>query len=65
MDYSTEVGYDKTVSVVDLSTFTEIKKLDVVLNPTRIQADEQGNVYVVSMGNYADMRNGECLALHF
>ena len=33
MDYSTEVGYDKTVSVVDLSTFTEIKKLDVVLNP--------------------------------
>ena len=57
MDYSTEVGYDKTVSVVDLSTFTEIKKLDVVLNPTRIQADEQGNVYVVSMGNYADIPN--------
>lgn len=45
------------VSVVDLSTFTEIKKLDVVLNPTRIQADEQGNVYVVSMGNYADIPN--------
>ena len=57
MDYSTEVGDDKTVSVVDLSTFTEIKKLDVVLNPTRIQADEQGNVYVVSMGNYADIPN--------
>ena len=57
MDYNTEVGYDKTVSVVDLSTFTEIKKLDVVLNPTRIQADEQGNVYVVSMGNYADIPN--------
>ena len=54
MDYSTEVGYDKTVSVVDLSTFTEIKKLDVVLNPTRIQADEQGNVYLVSMGSYED-----------
>ena len=43
--------------MVDLSTFTEIKKLDVVLNPTRIQADEQGNVYVVSMGNYADIPN--------
>lgn len=57
MDYSTEIGYDKTVSVVDLSTFTEIKKLDVVLNPTRIQADDQGNVYVVSMGNYADIPN--------
>lgn len=57
MDWNTPVGYDKTVSVVDLATFTELKKLDVVLNPVSMQADEQGNVYVVSMGNYGDVLN--------
>lgn len=57
MDYSTEIGYDKTVSVVDLSSFTETEKLEVVLNPTKVQADEQGNVYVISMGNYDDVPN--------
>ncbi len=57
MDYATEVGYDKTVSVVDLASFTESKKLDVVLNPMLVRSDEKGNVYVVSMGNYADVLN--------
>lgn len=57
MDYNTPVGYDKTVSVVDIPSFKETKKIDVVLNPTCVQADEQGNVYVVSMGNYADVPN--------
>lgn len=57
MDYSTPVGYDKTVSVVDISTFAETEKIEVVLNPTKIQADERGNVYVISMGNYGDVPN--------
>ena len=57
MDYNTEVGYDKTVSVIDIPSFTETKKLEVALNPTCVLADEQGYVYVVSMGNYADVLN--------
>lgn len=57
MDYNTEVGYDKTVSVIDIPSFVETKKLEVVLNPTSVQADKQGNVYVVSMGNYGDILN--------
>lgn len=57
MDYNTEVGYDHTVSVVDLASFTETRKVEVVINPTRLQADESGHVYVVSMGNYADVLN--------
>ncbi|WP_455625463.1 YncE family protein [Parabacteroides sp.] len=57
MDLYTEVGADKTVSVIDLASFTEMAKVEVVLNPTRIVADEQGYVYVVSMGNYADIPN--------
>ena len=46
--------YDSTVSVVDLSTFTERKKIVVGLNPNKMAADENGNVFVVSAGNYVD-----------
>ena len=48
-------NYDTTVSVFDLSTFTEIKKIPVRINPTQIKADKNGNVYVVSNGNYMDI----------
>lgn len=56
-DYNTPVGYDKTVSVLDLATFKEIKKIEVVLNPVGLQSDSQGDVYLVSMGNYGDIPN--------
>ena len=48
-------NYDKTVSVIDLGSFSEIKKIDVQDNPTSIKADKNGNVYVVSNGNYNDV----------
>ena len=48
-------NYDKTVSVIDLNLFSEIKKIDVRDNPTSIKADKNGNVYVVSNGNYEDI----------
>jgi len=56
-DYGTEVGYDKTVSVVDIASFTELKKIEVVLNPTDIESDDAGNVFVISKGNYFDILN--------
>jgi hypothetical protein len=54
MDYNTAVGYDKTVSVVDLATFAEIAKVEVACNPAVVVAagDE---LYVASYGNYADV----------
>ena len=54
MDYNTAVGYDKTVSVVDLTAFAEITKVEVACNPAVVVAagDE---VYVASYGNYADV----------
>lgn len=57
--FVTNSGYGKsnTVSVIDLNNFTEEKKIEVVLNPTEITADKEGNVYVISMGNYADIKN--------
>lgn len=43
---------DSTVSVVDLSTFTEIQKVTVGLNPVGVEVDDQGDIYVITRGNY-------------
>ncbi len=48
-----ENGYvnGKSVSKIDLSSFTEVKKIEIGINPTRITTD--GNyVYALSMGDY-------------
>jgi Uncharacterized conserved protein len=45
-------NYDRTVSVVDLETFTEIKKIDVGINLHRMQTDKRGSIYVSSRGDY-------------
>ena len=44
--------YDRTVSVIDLNTFTETKQIDVAINLHRIEADGQGFLYVSSRGDY-------------
>jgi len=49
---------DKTVSVVDLNTLTEIKKIDVIADPVSIIADAYNNIYVLSYGNYDDIAPG-------
>jgi len=57
LDFNTEVGYDKTVSVVDIATFTETRKIPVVENPCDVIFDKNSNIYVVSNGNYMDIPN--------
>ena len=54
MDYNTAIGYDNTVSVVDLATFTEVEKMDVVCNPAVVVSCNAG-VFVASYGNYYDV----------
>lgn len=49
-------NYDNSVSVIDLATFTEIKKITVGMNPYKLETDSQGDVYVVSRGNNADIK---------
>lgn len=48
-------NYDKTVSVIDLTTLTVTKTLTVVVNPQNVVADNYGNVYVLSAGNYGSI----------
>lgn len=45
-------NYDNTVSVIDLDSFTETKKLTVAINLHRLELDNYGNIYVTSRGDY-------------
>ncbi len=47
---------DSTISVIDPITFKELRKIKVVLNPTKITADSRGNLYVISSGNYGKIK---------
>ena len=47
--------YDHTVSVIDLSSFQEIKKIDVAPNLHRMELDKYGNIWVSSRGDYYDI----------
>lgn len=49
-------NYDKTVSVIDLNTLTETKKITVGDNPRAVVADQYGDVYVLSSGNYGTIK---------
>jgi len=49
-------NYDSTVSVIDIATQTEIKKITVRINPYRIVADDYGDLYVISRGNYGKIK---------
>ena len=57
LDWNTPLGYDNTVSVIDINNFKEIKKLEVVVNPVQMEVNSQGDIYLVSMGNYWDIPN--------
>ncbi|NMA75217.1 MAG: YncE family protein [Bacteroidales bacterium] len=50
-------GVDHTVSVIDLQSFNEIKKIEVGPNPGKILPDSRGNVYVVTRGNQLEEGN--------
>lgn len=45
-------NYDRTVSVIDLATFREERKIDVAQNLHRLRADKYGQVWVSSRGDY-------------
>lgn len=55
LDYSEGLGVDRTVSVIDIASFTEIKKIEVGPNPGCILPGPDETVYVATHGsNIAD-----------
>lgn len=55
---------DNTVSVINLRTFTESKKITLRENPGTILADAYGNVYAVSRGIYDETKGDYDCRLH-
>ncbi len=51
----TSESYDTTVSVIDLNSFTETKKIQVGPNLWRVRADKNNQLWITSRGNYADI----------
>lgn len=50
-------NYDNTISVIDLSTQQETKKITVDINLKDLVADAQGDLYVSSLGDYGAKPN--------
>jgi len=44
-------NYERTVTVIDLNTFTKIKDIDVAINLHRMKADNYGDLYVSTRGD--------------
>lgn len=47
---------DSTVSIIDLTTFTETKKIKIGLNPSSVKVDNYGDIYVIASGNYQSIK---------
>lgn len=48
-------GYNNTLSIIDISSFTVEKEIEVAVNPTNIGKDNRGNIYISALGNYTDI----------
>ena len=52
LDYSEGIGVDRTVSVIDIASFTEVKKIEVGPNPGKILPGPDNTVFVATQGEY-------------
>lgn len=50
-------NYDRTISVVDLETFKEEKKIDVAINLHRLRLTSTGEILVTSRGDYYNVES--------
>ncbi len=47
-------NYENTVSVIDINTFTEEKRIEIDINLQCCRADKHGNLWISSRGDYYD-----------
>ena len=47
-------GYNNTMSIIDIATFKETDEIEVSVNPTNLDVDNNGNIYISTLGNYFD-----------
>ena len=51
-------AYDKTVSIIDVSSFKLVQTVEVAVNLKSVYSDGNGAIYVTSMGNFFDVHTG-------
>ena len=51
----TPASYENTISVINLDSFKETKRITVAINLHRLKADRYGDLYVTSRGDYLDV----------
>lgn len=45
-------NYENTLSVIDLATFQEEKRVEIAINLSKVVADRRGHIWVASRGDY-------------
>lgn len=53
--YNYQAGYGTTVSVIDVSSFTVKKTIEVANNPQTLYAVSDSKVYLISLGDYGEI----------
>ncbi|MFP5081485.1 YncE family protein [Pedobacter sp. JCM 36344] len=48
-------NYENTISIINLTTFKETKRIPVAINLHRLKADRYGDLYVTSRGDYLNI----------
>lgn len=48
-------NYDNQIEVFDASTLTKSGSVEVAVNPSKVEAAPNGDIYVLSLGNYYDV----------
>lgn len=56
-------NYDNTLSVIDIPSFTENKKISVGNNPGKILPDQYGNIYVTVRGHSDNPGEGKLICI--
>ncbi|MDR1682327.1 MAG: hypothetical protein LBS25_02915 [Candidatus Symbiothrix sp.] len=51
-------GPHKTLSIIDITSFEEIKRIEVGPNPYIVKSDGEGNLYLSYQGNWNDVPGG-------
>lgn len=49
-------NYEKTLSVIDMDTFTVVDEVELGINLDRVVADAEGKIWVSSRGDYYDVK---------
>ena len=47
-------GFNNTLSIIDIETFSVVDEIEVGLNPTYLDIDNKGNIYISAFGNFVD-----------